>query len=72
LSKGRSFDSRWAAKLVKRFKNEAEVIRSAGNSTKSGPRELKEPFDVVVATLREHDADLLVAANAALRAKDMS
>jgi hypothetical protein len=62
-------DSRCATKLVKRLKNEAEVIRGSGNSTKSGRRELKEAFDEVEATLREHDAGLLVAANAALRVK---
>jgi hypothetical protein len=62
-------DSRCAAKLVKRLKSEAEVILGTGNSTKSGRRELKEAFDEVEATLREHDAGLLVAANAALRVK---
>jgi hypothetical protein len=44
-------DSRCAAKLVKRLKNEAEVIRGSGNSTKSGRRELKEAFDEVETTL---------------------
>jgi hypothetical protein len=62
-------DSRCAAKLVRRLKNESEVIRGTENSTKSGRRELKEAFDEVEATLREHDAGLLVAANAALRAE---
>ncbi|WNC92262.1 hypothetical protein RI103_28745 [Paraburkholderia sp. FT54] len=65
-------DSRCAAKLVKRLKNEAELIRGSGNSTKAGRSELKEAFDEVEATLREHDAGLLVAANAFLRVKDMS
>ena len=60
-------DSRCAAKLVKRLRSEAEVIRDSGNSTRSGRRELKKAFDELEATLREHDAGLLVAANAALR-----
>jgi hypothetical protein len=51
-------DSRCAAKLVRRLKNQAEVIRGTENSTKSGRRELKEAFDEVEATLREHDAAL--------------
>jgi len=65
-------DSRCAAKLVKRLRSEAEAIRGSGNSTKSGRCELKRAFDEVEATLREHDAGLLVAANAALRVKDMA
>jgi hypothetical protein len=56
---------------VERFiKDEAVVIRGTEKSTKSGRRELKEAFDQVEATPREHDAGLLVAANAALRVKD--
>ncbi|MFM0069314.1 hypothetical protein [Paraburkholderia aspalathi] len=40
-------DSRCAAKLVKRLKNDAEAIRGNGNSTTSGRRELKATFDEV-------------------------
>lgn len=63
-------DSRCAAKLVKRLKDEAEVIRGSEKSTKSRRRELKKAFEEMEVTLREHDAGLLVAANAALRVKD--
>ena len=63
-------DSRCAAKLVKRLKDEAEVIRGSEKSTKSRRHELEKAFEEMEVTLREHDAGLLVAANAALRVKD--
>jgi hypothetical protein len=63
-------DSRCAAKLIKRLRNEAEVIRDNGNSTKSGRSELNKSIEAAQETLREHDAGLLVAANAALRVQD--
>jgi hypothetical protein len=59
-----------AAKLVKRLKKAAEAISEADNATKSDWRELKKAFDAVDAALHEHDAGLLVTANAALRASD--
>lgn len=65
-----TLDSRLAAKLVKRLKKEGESISEAGNSTKSALKELRKAFDAVDAALRQHDASLLVMANAALRASD--
>ncbi|MFM0286405.1 hypothetical protein [Paraburkholderia megapolitana] len=66
----RSLDSRFAAKLVKRLKKEADAISQNGNATKLGQRELKEAFDTVNTVLHDHDAALLVTANAALRETD--
>jgi hypothetical protein len=66
----RTLDSRFAAKLVKRLKKEAEAISETGKATKPGQKELKKAFDTVDAALRDHDAGLLVTANAALRATD--
>jgi hypothetical protein len=66
----RTLDSRFAAKLVKRLKKEAEAISEAGNSTKPDLKALKKAFDTLDEALREHDASLLVTANAALRASD--
>jgi hypothetical protein len=66
----RTLDSRFAAKLVKRLKKEAEAISEGGNATKPGHKELKKAFDAVDAALRNHDAGLLVTANATLRATD--
>jgi len=65
-----TLDSRFAAKLVKRLKKEAEAISEADNATKSDWRELKKAFDAVDTALHEHDAGLHVTANAALRASD--
>jgi hypothetical protein len=65
-----TLDSRCAAKLVKRLKKEAEAIAESDRATKPGQKELKKAFDAVDAALRDHDAKLLVTANAALRAKD--
>ncbi|REG50912.1 hypothetical protein B0G80_7384 [Paraburkholderia sp. BL6669N2] len=66
----RMLDSRFAAKLVKRLKKEADAISEGGNTTKLGKKALKEAFDTVDAVLRDHDAALLVTANAALRETD--
>ena len=66
----RSLDSRFAAKLVKRLKKEADAISQGSNATKPGQKELKKAFDAVDAVLRDHDAALLVTANAALRETD--
>jgi hypothetical protein len=52
-----TLDSRCAAKLVKRLK-------------KTGEKELKKAFGAVDALLCDHDARLLVTANAALRTTD--
>ena len=66
----RSLDSRFAVKLVKRLKKEADAISDRGNATKPGQKELKKAFDAVDEVLRAHDAALLVTANAALRETD--
>jgi len=66
----RSLDSRFATKLVKRLKKEADAISQGGNTTKPGQKELKKAFDSIDAVLHDHDAALLVTANAALRETD--
>jgi hypothetical protein len=66
----RLLDSRFAAKLVKRLKKEADAISEGDNAPKPGQKELKKAFDAVDAVLRDHDAALLVTANAALRETD--
>jgi hypothetical protein len=63
-------DSRCAAKLAKRLKREANAISECGKATKPGREQLKQAFDAIDATLLDHDARLLVTANAALRASD--
>jgi hypothetical protein len=68
----RSLDSRFAVKLVKQLKKEADAISANGNSTKPRQKELKKAFDTVDAALRAHDAALLVTANVALREIDDS
>jgi hypothetical protein len=65
-----TLDSRFAAKLVKRLKKEAETVAESGKTTKTGKKELKEAFGAVDALLCDHDARLLVTANAALRTTD--
>ncbi|MFM0631806.1 hypothetical protein [Paraburkholderia xenovorans] len=65
-----TLDSRCAAKLIKRVKREAEIISDRGKTTKPGQKVLKKAFDAVDAELREHDAGLLVTADAALRSTD--
>ncbi|QKM55014.1 hypothetical protein [Burkholderia glumae] len=65
-----TLDSRCAAKFVKRLKKEGEVVAEGKNSTASGRKSLKKALDALDVVLREHDAKLLVEANAALRAKD--
>jgi len=65
-----ALDSRLAAKLVKRLKKEAEVVAESDKATKAGQKELKDAFGTVDATLCDHDAKLLVTANAALRTAD--
>lgn len=68
--RNRSLDSRCAAKLVRRLKKEADAILKGGRATKPGQKELKNAFDAVDVVLRDHDAALLVTANAALRDTD--
>jgi hypothetical protein len=65
-----TLDSRCAAKLIQRLKKEADTILDSGKITKLGSEELKKAFDAVDTALRNHDAKLLVTANAALRATD--
>jgi hypothetical protein len=65
-----TLDSRFAVKLTKRLKKEAEAILETGKATKAGQRELNKAFDMLDAALRDHDARLLVTANAELRATD--
>lgn len=67
---GGTLDSRCAAKLGKRLKKEADVVADGENSTASGRKAIKAAFDAMDVALRDHDAKLLVAANAALRATD--
>ncbi|TKC87819.1 hypothetical protein FAZ69_16220 [Trinickia terrae] len=62
-----TLDSRCAAKLIKRLRQEADLVFDGGNSTEEGRHELAKALDAVDASLREHDAGLLVAAHAALR-----
>ena len=65
-----TLDSRFAAKLTKRLKKEAEAISETGKATKAGQRELDKAFDMLDTALRDHDARLLVTANAELRVTD--
>jgi hypothetical protein len=65
-----TLDSRCAAKLVKRLKREADLISGNGKSTKPGRKKLNIAFVEIETTIRDHDAGLLVIANAALRAAD--
>jgi uncharacterized protein YjhX (UPF0386 family) len=65
-----TLDSRCAAKLVKRLKREADLILQNGKSSKPERNKLNIAFVEIEAALRDHDAGLLVIANAALRAAD--
>lgn len=66
----RTLDSRCAVKLMKRLKREAELVVENDRSTSEGRAELERAFGAVDQALRENDASLLVAANAALRHED--
>ncbi|MBB5402547.1 anti-sigma28 factor (negative regulator of flagellin synthesis) [Paraburkholderia youngii] len=70
LVQAKSLDSRFGTKLVRRLKKEAAALVEAGNATKPGQKELKTAFDAVDAALRDHEAELLVTANATLRETD--
>jgi hypothetical protein len=65
-----TLDSRCAAKLGKRLKKESDAISESGKTTVEGQKALQAAFDALEEALRDHDARLLVAANAALRAAD--
>ena len=65
-----TLDSRFAANLTRQLKKEAEAISETGKATKTGQRELDKAFNMLDAALRDHDARLLVTANAKLRATD--
>jgi hypothetical protein len=67
-----SVPSRTNATLIKRLKREADLIPECGKSSKPERRKLNIAFVEIEATLRNHDAGLLVIANAALRAADDS
>lgn len=66
----KSLDSRVAAKFIKRLKKEADAVLENGNATKPGQKELRRAFDAADSVLRDHEAALLVTANAALRETD--
>ncbi|MGT2477716.1 hypothetical protein [Paraburkholderia terrae] len=65
-----ALDSRCAAKIVKRLRKESEIVADAQSSTDPGRRAIKKAFDALDAGLRDCDAKLLVAAQAALREAD--
>lgn len=67
-----SLDSRCAAKLVKRLRKEAVAVEDSRAGTKAGRKRLLKTFDALDTALFEQNATLLVAANAALRAHDVS
>jgi hypothetical protein len=67
-----SLDSRCAAKLVKRLRKEAVAVEGNSGATKAGRKALHKTFDALDTALFEQGATLLVAANAALRAEDVS
>jgi len=63
-----TIDSRCAAELIKRLKREADLISECGKLSKPERKKLNIAFVEIEAALRNHDAGLLVIANAALRA----
>jgi hypothetical protein len=63
-------DSRCAAKLVRRLRKESDAVTKRRGGTRAGRKSLLKTFDAVDKALRQEDAALLVAANAALRADD--
>jgi hypothetical protein len=65
-----TLDSRCATRLVKRLKKEADTMAENSGQTKPDQKALKNAFKDVDAALRDHDAGLLVKANAALRATE--
>lgn len=67
-----TLDSRFASKLVKRLRKEAVIVEKGKSSMSSGRKTVSEAIDTLDAALRDHEAKLLVAANAALRAAETS
>lgn len=67
-----TFDSHFASKLMKRLKKEAEIVEKGKNSTSTGRQSVRKAIDTLDVALRDHDAKLLVTANAALRAAEAS
>jgi hypothetical protein len=65
-----TLDSRLAGKLEKRLVKEAEKIHQSGAATKVGQKALDKALAGLAEALCQHDAGLLVRANAALRAQD--
>jgi hypothetical protein len=67
-----TLDSRCAAKLVKRLKKEAITVEETSDEGKASRKLLAQSFDALDTALFEQGATLLVAANATLRAEDLS
>ena len=65
-----TLDSRCAAKLARRLKKEADTIATDSVETEDDRHELRRSFDELDEAVRQHDAALLVAANAALRVRE--
>ncbi|ABE36447.1 hypothetical protein DR64_7900 [Paraburkholderia xenovorans LB400] len=67
-----SLDSRCAAKLVRRLKKEAATLEDSSAGTKASRKMLAMTLDALDTALFDQGAMLLVAANATLRADDVS
>lgn len=65
-----TLDSRCAAKLARRLKKEADAIATDSVETEDDWHALRRSFDELDEAVRQHDAALLVAANAALRVRE--
>ncbi|WP_063910544.1 hypothetical protein [Paraburkholderia monticola] len=72
LVANQTLDSRCAAKLVKRLKKEAVTVGETSGESKASRKVLAQTFDAIDTALFEQGARLLVAANATLRADDLS
>jgi hypothetical protein len=70
LVKAHTVDSRFASKLAKRLHKESENVLASSAVSKTEQKNLKKAFSALDDALRESDAELLVAANAALRQLD--
>jgi hypothetical protein len=62
-----TLDSRCAVKLARRLRKEADAITTDSGQTKDDQHALRRSFDELDEAVRQHDAALLVAANAARR-----
>ncbi|KXU91166.1 hypothetical protein CI15_00850 [Paraburkholderia monticola] len=67
-----SLDGRCAAKLVKCLRKEAVAVEDSSSGTRAERKMLLKTFDALDTALFEQGAAMLVAANAALRADDVS